>query len=47
MLMALSGFGCKGDRYSERENQQLKRGEIPADWQDKPHRLAQKDTNAR
>ncbi|MES1026236.1 IS5 family transposase [Gloeocapsa sp. BRSZ] len=32
---------------SDKENEQLKRGEIPQDWQDKPHRLAQKDTEAR
>jgi IS5 family transposase len=32
---------------SNPENEQLKRGEIPQDWQDKPHRLAQKDTDAR
>ncbi|WP_255548890.1 transposase [Thermoleptolyngbya sp. PKUAC-SCTB121] len=32
---------------SDSENQQLKQGEIPQDWQDKPHRLAQKDTDAR
>lgn len=32
---------------SDKENQQLKQGKIPQDWQDKPHRLAQKDTDAR
>jgi len=32
---------------SDKDNQQLKRGEIPQQWQDKPHRLAQKDTDAR
>lgn len=32
---------------SDSENQQLKQGEIPQDWQDKPHQLAQKDTDAR
>ncbi|MBD3887701.1 transposase [Phormidium tenue FACHB-886] len=31
---------------SDKENQQLKQGEIPHDWQDKPHRFAQKDTDA-
>ena len=29
------------------ENDQIKQGEIPSEWQDKPHRLAQKDTDAR
>lgn len=29
------------------ENDQIKQGEIPSQWQDKPHRLAQKDTDAR
>jgi transposase, IS5 family len=29
------------------ENQQIKQGEIPASWQDKPHKRAQKDTDAR
>lgn len=32
---------------SDKENEQIKRGETPQDWQDKPHRLAQKDTDAR
>lgn len=32
---------------SDKDNEQLKRGEIPQAWQDKPHRLAQKDTDAR
>ncbi|WP_448604615.1 IS5 family transposase [Thermoleptolyngbya sp.] len=32
---------------SNQANQQLKRGETPQAWQDKPHRLAQKDTDAR
>lgn len=32
---------------SDKENEQLKQGKIPQDWQDKPHRLAQKDTDAR
>jgi IS5 family transposase len=31
---------------SDKENELLKQGEIPPDWQDKPHRLAQKDTDA-
>jgi IS5 family transposase len=29
------------------ENQQIKQGEIPSAWQDKPHKRAQKDTDAR
>ena len=29
------------------ENEQIKQGEIPTSWQDKPHKLAQKDTDAR
>ena len=29
------------------ENDQIKQGEIPSEWQDNPHRLAQKDTDAR
>jgi IS5 family transposase len=32
---------------SDQENEQLKQGKIPQDWQDKPHRLAQKDSDAR
>jgi transposase, IS5 family len=32
---------------SDKENELLKQGEISPDWQDKPHRLAQKDTDAR
>ena len=31
---------------SDKENEQLKQGKIPQDWQDKPHRFAQKDTDA-
>lgn len=34
-------------RNSREENEQIQQGEIPAAWQDKPHRLAQKDTDAR
>lgn len=32
---------------SGKENEQLKQGKIPQDWQDKPHRRSQKDTDAR
>jgi transposase, IS5 family len=32
---------------SDKENQQLKQGEIPQQWQDKPHRRSQKDSDAR
>jgi IS5 family transposase len=31
----------------DKENEQLKQGKIPQDWQDKPHRATQKDTDAR
>jgi IS5 family transposase len=34
-------------RNSREENQQIKQGAIPADWLEQPHRLAQKDTDAR
>ena len=34
-------------RNRAEENEQIKQGEIPSAWQDKPHRLAQKDTDAR
>ncbi len=32
---------------SDKENEQLKQEEIPQNWQDKPHRRSQKDTDAR
>ena len=32
---------------SKEEKEQLDQGEIPQDWQEKPHRLAQRDTDAR
>lgn len=32
---------------SDKNNEQLKQGKSPQDWQDKPHRRAQKDTDAR
>ena len=32
---------------SDKDNEQLKRGEMPQAWQDKPQRLAQKDRDAR
>jgi IS5 family transposase len=31
----------------DQDNERLKQGEIPQSWQDNPHRLAQKDTDAR
>lgn len=34
-------------RNSKEEKQQLARGEIPESWQEKPHRLSQKDIDAR
>lgn len=34
-------------RNHRQENQSLKQGEIPADWVEHPHQLAQKDTDAR
>ncbi len=34
-------------RNTKEENQQLGRGEIPETWQEKPHRLSQKDMDAR
>lgn len=34
-------------RNPQEENQQLKKGEVPADWQKQPRKLAQKDTDAR
>jgi IS5 family transposase len=34
-------------RNSREENQQIKQGAIPADWLEQPHKLAQKDTDAR
>jgi IS5 family transposase len=34
-------------RNSKEENQQLAQGEIPDTWQEKPHRLSQKDMDAR
>jgi transposase, IS5 family len=32
---------------SDKDNEQLKQGKIPQEWQDKPHRGFQKDTDAR
>jgi IS5 family transposase len=32
---------------SDKENEQLKHAQTPQEWQDKPHRLAQKDRDAR
>lgn len=34
-------------RNSQAENKQLKQGEVPEDWQSQPHKLSQKDTDAR
>ena len=34
-------------RNTREENRQVKAGEVPADWQDNPHKLRQKDTDAR
>jgi transposase, IS5 family len=34
-------------RNSREENQQIKAGEIPTDWEQSPHKLSQKDTDAR
>ena len=34
-------------RNTREENQMVKAGEIPADWTDQPHKLCQKDTDAR
>lgn len=34
-------------RNSREENKSIKQGEIPEEWNDQPHKLSQKDTNAR
>jgi IS5 family transposase len=34
-------------RNSHEENKQIKQGEIPWEWEENPHKLSQKDTNAR
>lgn len=34
-------------RNTREENKQIKEGNIPEDWQDNPHKLRQKDTDAR
>ena len=34
-------------RNSKPENQQIKQGEVPEDWQSEPHKLSQKDVDAR
>ncbi|WP_026100947.1 IS5 family transposase [Synechococcus sp. PCC 7336] len=34
-------------RNSRKENEKIRDGEIPEEWEDKPHRLAQKDLEAR
>jgi len=34
-------------RNTREENQQIKHGEVPGDWHDRPHKMSQKDTDAR
>jgi len=34
-------------RNSREENKKIKEGEIPEDWKEKPHKLSQKDTDAK
>ena len=34
-------------RNSKEENQQIKQGQVPPEWNEKPHKLSQKDTDAR
>ncbi|MHB1390127.1 MAG: IS5 family transposase [Thermoleophilia bacterium] len=34
-------------RNNRQENQTIKNGEVPGEWQDQPHKLCQKDTDAR
>jgi IS5 family transposase len=34
-------------RNTRAENEQIKTGEVPAQWREQPHKLAQKDTDAR
>ena len=34
-------------RNNRDENKQIKKGEIPSEWEDTPHKLSQKDTDAR
>lgn len=34
-------------RNSQEENKQIKSGEVPEEWESQPHKLAQKDTEAR
>lgn len=34
-------------RNTREENQTIKQGEVPAEWQEQPHKLAQKDVDAR
>ena len=52
----LANEGCMVDasfveaprqRNTREENKQIKAGEIPEDWKNKPHKLAQKDLDAR
>jgi hypothetical protein len=34
-------------RNSREENKQIKNGETPAEWEENPHKLSQKDVDAR
>lgn len=34
-------------RNSRQENEQIKQGQVPQDWEDQPHKLCQKDVQAR
>jgi IS5 family transposase len=34
-------------RNTHQEKQTIKQGEVPAEWQEQPHKLAQKDVDAR
>jgi IS5 family transposase len=34
-------------RNTRKENQTIKQGDVPAEWQEQPHKLAQKDIDAR
>jgi IS5 family transposase len=34
-------------RNTREENQLIKQGEVPVKWQEQPHKLAQKDVDAR
>lgn len=34
-------------RNSKEENEQIKKGETPEEWKEQPHKLSQKDVEAR